>query len=294
MYDVAIIGGGPAGITAGIYAARAGLKTIIFEEKFFGGQIINSHKLDNYPAAYGVNGYEFANMLLNQLKEFDIDIKNNGVKKCDFTGKNKVIKTRKEEFEAKTVILATGAVPRKLGIENEERFTGLGVSYCATCDGAFYKDKTVAVVGGGNTALDDAIYLASFVKKVYIIHRRDKFRADEVTIEKVKKNPKIELKLNENAKKLKGEEKLSSVILDSGEELEIDGLFVAIGNEPRTELFKGQIELSDGGFIITDNNLKTNIDGVYGAGDVIVKKLRQVVTAVNDGALAVAGILEEL
>jgi len=294
MYDVAIIGGGPAGITAAIYAARAGLKTIIFEEKFFGGQIINSHKLDNYPAAYGVSGYEFANMLLNQLKEFDVDIKNSGVKECDFTGEIKVIKTRKEEFEAKAIIVATGASPRKLGIENEERFTGLGVSYCATCDGAFYKDKTVAVVGGGNTALDDAIYLASFVKKVYIIHRRDEFRADEVTVEKVKNNSKIELKLNETVKELKGEDKLSSVKLESGEELEIDGLFVAIGNQPQTNLVKGQLELSDNGFIITDNNLKTNIEGVYGAGDVIVKKLRQVVTAVNDGALAVAGILEEL
>lgn len=294
MYDVAIIGGGPAGITAAIYAARAGLKTIIFEEKFFGGQIINSHKLDNYPAAYGVSGYEFANMLLNQLKEFDVDIKNSGVKGCDFTGEIKVIKTRKEEFEAKAVIVATGASPRKLGIENEERFTGLGVSYCATCDGAFYKDKTVAVVGGGNTALDDAIYLASFVKKVYIIHRRDEFRADEVTVEKVKNNSKIELKLNETVKELKGKDKLSSVKLESGEELEIDGLFVAIGNQPQTNLVKGQLELSDNGFIITDNNLKTNIEGVYGAGDVIVKKLRQVVTAVNDGALAVAGILEEL
>lgn len=293
MYDVAVIGGGPAGITAGIYSARAGLKTIIFEEKFFGGQIINSHKLDNYPGEFGISGYDFADKLLSQLKEFDVDIKNTGVKECDLKGEIKKIKTRREEFEAKFVIIATGASPRKLGIEREEELTGLGVSYCATCDGAFFKDKTVAVVGGGNTALDDAIYLSSFAKKVYLIHRRNEFRADKVTEDKVRNNEKIELCLSENVIKLLGEDKLSGIILESGREISVDGIFIAIGNVPKTDIFKNELELKDG-FIITDNDLRTNIKGVYGAGDVTVKKLRQVVTAVNDGALAVSGILEEI
>ena len=177
MYDVAIIGGGPAGITAAIYAARAGLKTVIFEKNFFGGQIVNSHRIDNYPALPKISGYDFAGRLLSQLKEFDVDIKNTGVKELNLKEEIKIIKTRKEEFKAKSVIIATGAAPKKLGIENEERLTGLGVSYCATCDGAFYKDKTVVVAGGGNTALDDAVYLSSYAKKVYLVHRRDEFRA---------------------------------------------------------------------------------------------------------------------
>lgn len=294
MYDVAIIGGGPAGITAGIYAARAGLKTVIFEESFFGGQIINSHRIDNYPALPAISGYEFADKLLKQLKEFDIDIKNTKVKECDLHSDIKILKTRKEEFEARSVIIATGASPRKLGLEKEKELTGLGVSYCANCDGAFYKDKTVAVAGGGNTALDDALYLSSFAKKVYLIHRRDEFRAAEITVNKVKENAKIELKLNNTVVELKGDEKLEKVILKNGEELELDGLFIAIGNDPQTDIFKGQLELTEDGFLICDKDLKTNVKLVYGAGDVINKKLRQIVTAQNDGALAITNILEEL
>lgn len=294
MYDVAIIGGGPAGITAAIYAARAGLKTVIFEKNFFGGQIVNSHRIDNYPALPKISGYDFAAKLLDQLKEFDVDIKNSGVKELDLKSEIKIIKTRKEEFQAKAVIIATGASPKKLGIENEDKLTGLGVSYCATCDGAFYKDKIVVVVGGGNTALDDAVYLSSFAKKVYLVHRRDTFRAAEVTVNKVKNTKNIELKLNETVVELIGDEKLEKVKLSGGEIIETDGIFIAIGNTPETELVKGQIELTDSGFIVTDANLKTNISLVYGAGDVIDKKLRQIVTAESDGALAVTNILEEL
>lgn len=294
MYDVAIIGGGPAGITAGIYAARAGLRTAVFEGRFFGGQITNSHKVDNYPGLPGISGADFAAKLLSQLKEFDIDIKNKKVISCDLTGKVKKICTKKEEIEAKSVIIATGAAPRKLGVDNEDKFTGNGVSYCATCDGAFYKDKTIAVVGGGNTALDDAIYLSNFAEKVYLIHRRDEFRAAEVTVNKVKSNSKIELCLNNEVVGINGEDKVESLILKTNEQLKVDGLFVAVGNLPQTELFRDQIELNEGGFIITDSNLKTNLKLVYGAGDVIDKKLRQVVTAQSDGAIAVSNILEEL
>lgn len=294
MYDLAIIGGGPAGMTAGLYAARAGLKTIIFEEKFFGGQIINSHKVDNYPGLPGISGYDLADKLISQLREFDIDIKNKKIISCNLSGDEKIISTKKEEFKSRAVIIATGAKPRKLGLENEDDFVGLGISYCATCDGAFYKDKTVAVNGGGNTALDDALYLANFSSKVYLIHRRDTFRGSEITLKKIKENPKIEIVTNNEIKSINGRGKLESIILTNGKNLSVDGLFIAIGNEPETDIFKGQIELDEKGYIKTDGNLKTNLKLVYGAGDVISKKLRQVVTAQNDGAVALSNILEEL
>lgn len=294
MYDLAIIGGGPAGMTAGLYAVRAGLKTVIFEEKFFGGQIINSHKVDNYPGLPGISGYDLADRLINQLREFDIEIKNKKIISCNLSGDEKIISTRKEEFRAKSVIIATGAKPRKLGLENEDEFIGLGVSYCATCDGAFYKDKTVVVNGGGNTALDDALYLSNFSKKVYLIHRRDSFRGSQITLGKIKANPKIEIILNNEIEKINGQGKLESLTLKDGKTILADGLFIAIGNEPETSLFKGQIVLDENGYIMTDSNLKTNLNLVYGAGDVINKKLRQVVTAQNDGAVALSNILEEL
>lgn len=294
MYDIAIIGGGPAGMTAGLYAARAGLKAVIFEEKFFGGQIINSHKVDNYPALPGISGYDLADRLISQLREFEIDIKNKKIVSCSLFGDEKIISTKKEEFRAKSVIIATGAKPRKLGVENEDKLTGLGVSYCATCDGAFYKDKAVAVVGGGNTALDDALYLANFTKKVYLIHRRDSFRGSETTLAKIKANSKIEIIKNNEIEKINGNEKLESITLKDGLSLQVDGLFIAVGNEPVTELFKDQVALDEKGYVIVDENLKTNLNLVYGAGDVITKKLRQVVTAQSDGAVALSNILEEL
>lgn len=293
MYDVVIIGGGPAGITAGIYAARAGLKAVIFESGFFGGQIVNSHKIDNYPALPGISGYEFASKLKEQLKQFDIEIKNNKVIECDLESTPKIIKTKKEEFMAKSVVLATGTTPAKLGALNEEKFIGRGISYCATCDGAFYKDKVVAVIGGGNTALDDALYLCAFVKKVYLIHRRDKFRGAEVTVEKVKKEEKIEIIYNDEVKEFSGNENLDKLILKSGKHLTVDGAFIAIGSIPETELFKGVIKLDEKGFIEADDSLMTNLPLVYAAGDVRTKKLRQVVTAQSDGAIAISNILEK-
>lgn len=294
MYDVVIIGGGPAGMTAGLYAKRAGLSVVILEKSFFGGQIVNSHKVDNYPGLPGISGYDLSDKFINQLKEFEVEMKNKNVISCDLTGEVKKILLRKEEILARSVIIATGAKPRKLGIPGEEEFIGRGVSYCATCDGAFYKDKVVAVNGGGNTALDDALYLANFSKKVYLIHRRDTFRGSKTTLDKIKKNEKIEIITNNEIVKIKGKEKLESIVLKDDKELLIDGLFVAIGNEPETELFKGQVELNDGGYIKTDENLKTNLSMIYAAGDVIEKKLRQVVTAQNDGAVAVNEIIERL
>ena len=294
MYDIVVIGGGPAGMTAGLYAKRAGLKVVILEKNFFGGQIVNSHKVDNYPGLPGISGYDLSDKFINQLKELEVEMKNKNVVSCDLTGEIKKINLRKEEILARSVIIATGARPRKLGILGEEEYIGRGVSYCATCDGAFYKDKIVAVNGGGNTALDDALYLANFSKKVYLIHRRDTFRGAKTTLDKIKKNEKIEIITNNEITKIKGNEKLESIVLKDNKELLIDGLFIAIGNEPETEIFKGQVELTEGGYIKTNKNLETNLKMVYGAGDVVDKKLRQVVTAQNDGAIAVNEIIERL
>ena len=294
MYDIAVIGGGPAGMTAGLYAKRAGLSVVILEKNFFGGQIVNSHNVDNYPGLPGISGYDLSDKFINQLKELEVEMKNKNVVSCDLTGEIKKINLRKEEILARSVIIATGARPRKLGILGEEQYIGRGVSYCATCDGAFYKDKIVAVNGGGNTALDDALYLANFSKKVYLIHRRDTFRGAKTTLDKIKKNEKIEVITNNEITKIKGNEKLESIVLKDNKELLIDGLFIAIGNEPETEIFKGQVELTEGGYIKTNKNLETNLKMVYGAGDVIDKKLRQVVTAQNDGAIAVNEIIERL
>lgn len=294
MYDVAIIGGGPAGMTAGLYAKRAGLSAIIFEGDAFGGQIVNSHMVDNYPGLPHISGFDLADRFFKQMAEFDIEVVRRRVISLELTGKEKIIKTKKDEYRAKNVILATGAAPRKLGIPEEEKYTGMGVSYCATCDGAFYKDKVTAVVGGGNTALDDAIYLANFAKKVYLIHRREKFRGNPSTLEKIKKNEKIEIIAPNEVTALCGEDFLTGIILKDERSLKTDGLFIAIGNEPRNELFKDTVALTEDGYILVDERMKTNLDGVYAAGDVVNKKLRQVITAQNDGAIALSGIMEEL
>ena len=293
-YDVAIIGGGPAGMTAGLYAKRAGLTAVIFEEASFGGQIVNSHKVDNYPGLPHISGYDLSNALYEQMAEFEIEVVRRKVISLELTGDEKKIITRKNEYRAKKIILATGAAPRKLGILNEDKYTGLGISYCATCDGAFYKDKVTAVLGGGNTALDDALYLANFSKKVYLIHRRDKFRGSPATLEKIKKNEKIEIITSNEVTRLLGDEFLSGIVLKDGTKLCVDGLFIAIGNDPRNELFKEDIALTDNGYIITDERMKTNLEGVYAAGDVVNKKLRQVITAQSDGAIALSSIMEEI
>lgn len=294
IYDVAIIGGGPAGMTAGLYAKRAGLTAVIFEEKAFGGQIVNSHQVDNYPGLPHISGYDLADKLYNQMAEFEIEVVRRRVISVSLSGAEKKIATKKGEYLAKNVIIATGAAPRKLGIDREDEFIGAGVSYCATCDGAFYKDKVTMVIGGGNTALDDALYLSKFSKKVYLVHRRDKFRGSPSTLEKIKNNDKIEIITSNEVASLEGEQFLSGVKLKDGKTILVDGLFVAIGNEPRTELFKDELSLTPDGYITANEEMKTNLEGVYAAGDVINKKLRQVVTAQNDGAIAVSFITEAL
>ena len=292
MVDVAIIGAGPAGLTAAIYASRAGMKTLIFEQMAPGGQITSTHKLENYPGfPGGIAGSDFSLALKEQAESFGAELRSEKILRMELGGQPKSIISSQGEYEAKTVILALGASPRKLGIAGEEEYTGNGVSYCATCDGAFFRGMEVCVVGGGDTALEDAIYLANLAKKVSVIHRRDTFRAQHVLVERARAKENIEFILDTVPVKIEGGMELESILLKNaktGEErsLPIAGCFVAIGHEPDTRLVEGQVYLDSQGYIIAGENTLTNVPGVFAAGDVRTKTLRQVVTAVSDGAVA--------
>ena len=286
MYDITIIGAGPAGLTAAIYARRANKKVLVLEANTYGGQIITTDKIENYPVNPGISGFDFATKLYNQAKELGTEIKYEKV--TDIT-ENEVI-TTKSTYKTKTIILATGADNRKLNLENEEKLTGKGVSYCATCDGAFYKNKTVAIQGGGNTAVEDAIYLSDIAETVYLIHRRDTFKADEILVNQMKEKENIQTIMNARITKLNGGDKLESVDLtnDNNETktLNIDGLFIAVGQVPETENFKTIINTNEQGYIIATEDCKTNIKNIFVAGDNRTKTLRQLVTATSDGAIA--------
>jgi thioredoxin reductase (NADPH) len=297
MYDIAIIGSGPAGMTAGIYAKRAGFKTIIFEKAFVGGQMNYAHSIENFPGFNGISGFDLA---MNMKAQLDgVESKTADVVEIEFSDDIKILKTKTEEISAKTVIIATGAMSKRLGLQHEAKFVGRGVSYCATCDGAFYKDKAVVVVGGGNTALEDSLYLANFCKSVALVHRREEFRGDKSTLAKVKQNSKITIYTNKVVSDILGENAVETVELKdtvSGaiEKLATDGIFVAIGYTPKTAFLNGAITLNENGEILTDGNLLTNIKGVYAVGDVRQKILKQVVTACSDGAIAVDQITKTL
>jgi len=283
-YDVIIIGGGPAGCTAGIYACRGGLKTLIIEKKFCGGQTVLTDIIENYPGLDGISGFEFAQKLKAHALKYGAEIVSENVEEIDLEGEVK----RVNNYEADAVIIATGAVPKKLGIDREEELTGKGVSYCATCDGMFFKGKDVAVVGGGNTALEDAEYLNRICRKVYLIHRRDKFRGDMHLVKRVEALENVDLCMENEVKELVGTP-LSSVILKDGRELSVNGIFIAVGNNPESELF-GACE-KENGYILTDEFMRTNIPGVYAVGDVRKKFLRQIITACSDGAVASSHII---
>lgn len=288
MYDTIIIGAGTAGLTASIYLKRANKNVLVLEGNAYGGQIINANEIENYPGLYKISGYDYATKLYNQAKELGaiinfekvINIKDDKIKE---------VTTNKNTYQAKTIIIATGAANRKLSIEKEDKFIGKGVSYCATCDGAFYKDKAVAIVGGGNTAIDESIYLSNICRKVYLIHRRGEFRAEESQVANLKKINNIEIILNSNVIELNGNDKLENIIIKNkdGKEtnLEVSGLFVAIGQVPSNILFKDIVTLDDNGYIVSDD-CKTNKEGIYVAGDNRTKKVRQLVTAASDGAIA--------
>jgi len=291
-YEVIIIGGGPAGLTAALYAARGGLKVLILEEGAPGGQAALTDKIENYPGfPQGISGIELMQKFVEQAKSFGTEIKMGHVLRVEFEGEEKKIYVGEDAYKTPAVILATGAKPKSLGVRGEKRFLGRGVSYCATCDGAFFKDKKVAVIGGGDSALEEAIFLTHFAKEVIIIHRREGLRAVKILQDRTKANPKISFRLSTVVEEILGEDKVEALKLknvkDDTVSIEpLDGVFIFIGNQPATSFVEGILELDPLGYIITDEDLKTSREGVFACGDVRRKSLRQVATAVGDGALA--------
>lgn len=285
MYDIIIVGAGPAGMTAGIYARRAKKNVLVLEALNYGGQIINTLSIENYPGMPYVSGFDFATSLYNQAKELGVKFKFEKVLKIKDGSIKKVI-TSKDTYEGKTIILATGCENRKLGVAREDEFLGKGISYCATCDGNFFKGKEVAVIGGGNSALDDADYLSDIASKVYLIHRGDKFNGEEAILDSLKKKKNVEFILNSKVTELIGDKKLEKIVLNDKNDLDVDGVFVAVGKIPENENFRKLIDLDDKGYIKASENCHTNVPGVFVAGDARVKKLRQLVTAASDGAMA--------
>ena len=290
LYDLIIIGAGPAGLTSAIYAKRANKNVLVLEAKNYGGQIINTLDIENYPANEHISGFDFATNLYNQVKNLGAEIKYEKVVDINNLRKEKEVITTKNTYKTKTIIIATGSENRKLGLPNEDEFASKGISYCATCDGAFYKKKTVAVVGGGNTALEDALYLADLASKVYLIHRRDEFRGEESTINLLKEKDNIEFLYNSNVTKLNTKDRLESIEVTSNDgetrTIDVDALFIAIGRIPENQNFAKLINLDNAGYIISNEYCHTNVEGIFVAGDNRVKELRQLVTATSDGAIA--------
>ncbi len=289
-YDVVILGGGPAGLAAGIYASRGAVKTAVIDINMFGGQPSNYLELENYPGFPTVGGFDLMEKFEEHADKFGIEkFPMQEIKSVDL--KNKTVSTSDTTFNAKTLIIATGAQPMKLNVPGEKEFVGRGVSYCAVCDGAFYKDKIVAVVGGGNAAVEEAMYLTKFASKVYLIHRRDELRADKIVQERAFKNEKIEFIWNSVVEEIIGDELVNSLVIKNVKSnevstLEINGIFPYIGMTPNVDLFNGQLEQDARGFIVTDNMMQTSLNGVYAIGDVRTTPLRQVITATADGAVA--------
>ncbi len=290
MYDIIVIGAGPAGLTAALYARRAMKSVLVLEALTYGGQIINTREIENYPAAPHISGFDFSTNLYNQVKELECEIKfEKAIDIKDLKDKKQVI-TKDNVYDTKTIIIATGNENRKLGLSNEDELLGHGISYCATCDGTFFKGKDVAVVGGGNTAVEDALYLSEICKTVSIIHRRDEFRAEKKLVNKLKQKKNIKFFYNSKVTKLNGKNKLDSIEITSNDEekntIEVSALFIAIGRIPETENFKKLINAKDNGYIIAEEDCHTNIDGIFVAGDAREKDLRQLVTATSDGAVS--------
>ena len=290
LYDIIIVGAGPAGLTAAIYAGRANKKVLVLEAKTYGGQIINTPDIENYPVEEHISGFDFATKIYNQAKNLGAEIVFEKAVEIKDLGKEKEVVTNKNTYKTKTIILATGSENRKLGLSNEDELVGKGISYCATCDGAFYRKKTVAVVGGGNTALEDALYLSNLVEKVYLIHRRDEFRGEETTVNKLKEKDNVEFIYNSNVTKLIANERLESIEVTNKDgniqTINVDGLFVAVGRIPENQNFAKIINLDESGYIVAGEDCHTNIDGIFVAGDNRVKDVRQLVTATSDGAIA--------
>ena len=297
MYDIIIIGAGPAGLTAGIYAGRNNKKVLILEGSSFGGQIINSPNIENYPALMGISGFDYSKNLYDQAISFGVEYINNKVVSINDYSDYKEVNTKNNTYKTKTIIIATGASNRLLGIDREKELTGKGVSYCATCDGNFYKGKDVAVVGGGNTAVEDALYLSDIVNKVYVILRRDEFRADPILVEELKNKDNVEIIYNSKVVKLNGNDKLESITVEGDSntrDVVVSGIFVCIGRIPSTDIFEGLIDLDEYGYVVSSEDCHTNVDGIYVCGDVRTKTLRQLVTATSDGAIAASEAIKYL
>ena len=308
MRDVIIIGAGTAGLTAAIYALRAGKSVLVLEQSTYGGQIVNTPKVENYPGIEQISGYEFASGLFKQAEKLGMEYRNEkviGVGLEDTAadaelvpagtkGTCKIVRTEGQIYQAKALVLATGAKNRPLGLERETEFTGRGISYCATCDGMFFRGKKVAVAGGGNTALEDAAFLANYCERVYVIHRREEFRGEDKLVKELQSRENVEFLLNKTVQALEGDAALQAVILHdkkSGEEsrLEISGLFVAIGQVPENGIFAGLVELDEGGYIVAGEDCRTSVEGIFAAGDCRRKTVRQLTTAAADGAVAALG-----
>ena len=292
MTDLIIIGAGPAGLTAAIYGLRAGKSVVLLEAKAYGGQIVNTPDIENYPGLKHVSGFEYATTLYEQAVSFGAELKYETALSIEDKGESKVVKTDSgTDYEGRAVIIATGAKNRHMGIDREEELTGRGVSYCATCDGAFFRGKDVAVYGGGNTALSDALFLSEYCSTVYLIHRRDQFRGSDADVEKVKNRENIKFVLNSTVEGLKGEKTLSAVTVKNkltGEQsdIEVQGIFVAIGQAPENNGFENVAELDGKGYVLSGESCTTKTPGVFTAGDCRTKEVRQLTTAVADGAVA--------
>lgn len=288
MYDIIIVGGGPAGMTAAIYGASARKKVLILEKDSMGGQILKTNKIKNYPGFEEISGFDYSNNLFNQVKKLGVEVKFEEVLKIN---KDKSIITNKNKYNAGAIIIATGSKNKTLNILNEDKFLGKGISYCATCDGMFFKGKNVAIVGGGNSSISEALYLSNIVKNLYVIYRQKEFKFDSIDLETLKKKDNVTFIFNSTVSKLNGNEFIESITVKNNEdnnelEISVDGLFISIGFTPLSSLCEEILELSDNGYILSNEECTTNIDGVFVAGDVRKKSVRQLTTACSDGTIA--------
>jgi len=291
VYDVIIIGAGPSGMTAAVYTSRANLKTVMIERGIPGGQMANTEEIENYPGYESILGPDLANKMLEHAKKFGTEYAYGDVKEIVEDGDFKIVKTGNGDYKAKAVIIATGAKPRLLGVPGEKELAGRGVSYCAVCDGAFFKNKELVVIGGGDSAVEEAVFLTKYASKVTIIHRRDEFRAQKILQDRAFKNDKIEYIWNTTVEEILGENRVEGVRIKSKETGEVkdfpaQGAFIYVGMDPLTEPFKGLGITNEAGYILANDNMETKIPGIFASGDVREKTLRQVVTATGDGSIA--------
>ena len=299
-YDIVIIGSGPAGLTAAIYARRAGKKCIVIEKDYMsGGQVLTTNEVENYPGFFKVSGFDLGQKLREHAEQFGTEFVVDEVLSIENADqKIKTVHCREADYQTGRIILATGARHKKLGVPGEKELAGMGVSYCATCDGAFFKDRTTAVVGGGNVALEDAIYLSAICKQVYLIHRREEFRGEKILSSRAEQIDNITFLLNETVTRVIGEEEVEQIEITSVKDgskklLDVDGVFFAVGIEPNTSLIEGLADIGESGYVLAGEDTRTSVPGIYAAGDIREKQLRQIITATADGANAVQSILQD-